>query len=73
MVGKEFRFVKEDETMAIMVNHYGLDRMFVYGSGFMPERKQDQGPQKIDKTVEDGKATLDFSKMLHDMMNTVVV
>ena len=59
--------------MASMVNHYGLDRMFVYGSGFMPERKQDQGPQKIDKTVEDEKATLDFSKMLHDMMNTVVV
>ena len=59
--------------MALMVNHYGLDRMFVHGSGFMPERKQDQGPQKIDKTVEDGKATLDFSKMLHDMMNTVVV
>lgn len=59
--------------MAIMVNHYGFNNMFVYGSGFMPERKQDQGPQKIDKTVEDDKTTLDFSQMLHDMMNTVVV
>lgn len=59
--------------MAIMVNHFGLDRMFVYGSGFMPERKQDQGPQKIKSTVEDEKTTMDFSQMLNDMMKTVVV
>lgn len=59
--------------MAIMMNPYGLDNMFVYGSGFMPERKQDQGPQKIERVIEKEKTTLDFSKMLHDMMNTVTV
>lgn len=59
--------------MAIMVNHFGLDRMFVYGSGFMPEKKQEQGPQKIKSTIESENVSLSFSQMLSDMMQTAII